>query len=440
MSDENLNEKGQQEAINHYLKKISKNPYLSYLPGFRSQSFYKALLASFVYALTILILFISILMGDVGIGLFTAGFVAVCVSILGILTASKRGYKTSRYVIALFLSFIILIAGGSMMPTSDDVATDEPKEETEVATMEEEKEEEETEEEKELEMIDIDMESEISFENDSVVLSGTANFKDGTELVYEVENFDNLDDFKEGKMIVEDGEFEETVDISDFSEGEIIAWVSFQPFNQPEKVQETYGEEGEYIEEDLADLEFETTHVRKEPFEFSGTGDTVTDNFGLDTGLAILELEHTGASNFIVEINNSAGTQSELMVNEIGNYSGTTLTSIDISDEYYLEVEADGSWEGTLTQMIPKDNPDIPETFTGQGDEVIFVDMEPGNIRFDMSHEGQSNFIVTVNDQHLLANDIGVYEGSATQPVQDTGTYVISVEADGKWSISLEEQ
>jgi len=283
--------------------------------------------------------------------------------------------------------------------------------------------------------IDIDFSEKISFEDDLVIISGTTNFEDGTILNYEIENLDNIDDYIEGTIEVVNSEFKEEIDISNFSDGEILAWLGFSPYNQNEEIQEVYGEEGEHL---ASEISVQKKFIKETPVELSGQGDTATEDFFLRSGLAVLDFEHAGSRNIIVELLDESGNRVELMINEIGSYQGKTLADIPRSGEYILNIQADGSWNAEISQAMPSEIPKAPETFTGTGDDVFFVELEAGRSHFEFEHDGQSNFIVQAEGQVLLVNEIGAYEGSTAQNVQDSGPYIISVNADGNWSVSIE--
>lgn len=66
-----------------------------------------------------------------------------------------------------------------------------------------------------------------------------------------------------------------------------------------------------------------------------------------------------------------------------------------------------------------------------------------GLYKFDMHHVGDSNFAVVLLDSHggrhgLLANDIGNFNGSKAESVQD-GDYLLDVTASGPWTITIGE-
>lgn len=74
-----------------------------------------------------------------------------------------------------------------------------------------------------------------------------------------------------------------------------------------------------------------------------GTGDSVTGWISGDgkrhPGLFV----HTGSSNFAVWIHDASG-ERDLLVNEIGAYSGQAVMALKSGGKYFLEVTADGPW------------------------------------------------------------------------------------------------
>ena len=198
-----------------------------------------------------------------------------------------------------------------------------------------------------------------------------------------------------------------------------------------------------------------------EPIEytFHGVGDHLTAPFELRDGLLIMELQHEGASNFIVSVLAEDGDQWELSVNMIGDYSGDRVHSIHEGSVWglepgmhRLEIEADGAWDITLEQPVFTEGRSLPYEFHGVGDEVSRVlVLDAGTIPVTLSHTGSSNFIVWAfsvdgSNAELLVNEIGDYEGTVALSVHsgsliglEPGLHVISVEADGSWAISLGE-
>ena len=70
----------------------------------------------------------------------------------------------------------------------------------------------------------------------------------------------------------------------------------------------------------------------------SGTGDNILLYKG---SAATITSTHDGSSNFIIWGYRSDGRLNELIVNEIGSYSGTDLVGSGTS---IIDIHADGSW------------------------------------------------------------------------------------------------
>lgn len=172
------------------------------------------------------------------------------------------------------------------------------------------------------------------------------------------------------------------------------------------------------------------------PQVYSGNGDMV--EIVTPVGAAIMDIKYTGGSNFIVENFDSAGNQIDLLVNTIGAYSGRIELDFMADEETsMLQIQASGPWSITIAPLsldILK-SINVPGTYQGFGDDVIYVD---GNARmgtFDAS--GKSNFVVwTIGDSRDLAiNEIAPYSGKVIIP---KGTLLLIVKADGRWTATLE--
>ena len=71
----------------------------------------------------------------------------------------------------------------------------------------------------------------------------------------------------------------------------------------------------------------------------------------LRSGVSAASFSHVGSGNFIVQLMKSDGSLSELLVNDIGAYSGTVAVKVQegaffglIPGVYALVIQADGSW------------------------------------------------------------------------------------------------
>jgi uncharacterized protein YdbL (DUF1318 family) len=158
---------------------------------------------------------------------------------------------------------------------------------------------------------------------------------------------------------------------------------------------------------------------------------------------AVVNATHRGSANFIAELVGPG--ESELLVNEIGNYDGQVLIEDVAAGRYRLKVEADGSWAFRFTQPVPlPDAKRVPGTISGRGPRVIQIrtseDLQP---IIDLRHRGRTNFIVDLvglgdtSGSELLANEIGNYAGQTLVNEMPAGSYLLSVEADGAWTVKF---
>ncbi len=175
------------------------------------------------------------------------------------------------------------------------------------------------------------------------------------------------------------------------------------------------------------------------PQNLSGSGMKVASlNVGRESPV-VIKGTHRGESNFIVDV--LGGDYPDNAFNEIGNYSGTTvLTGLSLG-RHRVRVNADGPWTLRVTQPDPPANPSsIPGAVTGKGSAVVWVraaeDSDPIIIG---RHRGESNFIVELltpdgSGEEYLFNEIGTFSGETTTSIP-AGNYLMSVQADGSWSV-----
>lgn len=175
------------------------------------------------------------------------------------------------------------------------------------------------------------------------------------------------------------------------------------------------------------------------PITLKGKGSKVV-TFSIPVGaLAIVQISEKGTSNFIVESLDSHGDTNDLLVNEIGNYSGTVLLDPE-ADQHSVafKIESNGSWTFTIKPLLSARvwNPAGP--LTGRGDDVIFLYPSAGPLTVvELKHGGESNFAIwtygTDGRVDLLVNEIGKYTGQ-TILAEEVG--LLAVTADGSWSIT----
>lgn len=176
------------------------------------------------------------------------------------------------------------------------------------------------------------------------------------------------------------------------------------------------------------------------PVTYTGTGASVVAVSGLPSDYHVVELAHTGASNFIVRPYEGPAPGFSL-ANEIGTYTGRVVVE-DPEAITALEVRADGPW--TISFLPPSAATPIAPggTASGTGDAVLWITspLPPGLRIANMAFDGSRNFIVrpygTDGDSLFsLANEIGAWTGGAVLP---NHARLIEVTANGgNWFVAL---
>ena len=101
----------------------------------------------------------------------------------------------------------------------------------------------------------------------------------------------------------------------------------------------------------------------------SGRGQTAIDLIDLPSSLSRVRFTHQGSSNFGVYV--YYRDDRDLLVNEIGNYNGTTLISAD--EPIAFDISADGPW----TPHIEALGETSKSSFRGIGDDVCDIFYPP---------------------------------------------------------------
>lgn len=172
------------------------------------------------------------------------------------------------------------------------------------------------------------------------------------------------------------------------------------------------------------------------PQVFSGNGDDViTIN---PVGPAIVDIEYSGGSNFIVQNYDSGGQLIDLLVNTIGSYSGRIEMDFIVGqDTSMIQVQASGPWSITITpyQDAPLEMISVPGTYQGNGDNILYLIGDASIAEFEAS--GDSNFIVwsAGDSKELIVNEIAPYSGTVIIP---GAPILLIIRAEGNWTVSLE--
>jgi hypothetical protein len=181
--------------------------------------------------------------------------------------------------------------------------------------------------------------------------------------------------------------------------------------------------------------------VALSPQTINGRGKTATKAFTVADGIAVFRLQHRGQSNFIVDLLTSRGEEVANLVNEIGTFTGSTAEGLG-AGRYLFKVEADGPWTIRIEQPRPTSGRGLPASASGRGPTLAGPFQGTGEgARFELSHQGEANFIVDtldVDGQEVenLANEIGRFQGSTVSGVPE-GVFWLKVQADGRWTVVI---
>lgn len=162
-----------------------------------------------------------------------------------------------------------------------------------------------------------------------------------------------------------------------------------------------------------------------------GRGDDIIDIPVVTDDAVVATFTHQGSSNFAVVSFDSSGNRISLLVNEIGNYSGTVPLNFS-SPPSELEITADGAWTVTISDV--RDQPVYDGTATGSGDQVLLVTVGAG--RLAATHDGRSNFAMLAwgDRRTLMINEIGSYSGTVRLP----DAVALEITADGNWTLTAQ--
>lgn len=178
------------------------------------------------------------------------------------------------------------------------------------------------------------------------------------------------------------------------------------------------------------------------PFTISGSGSEVVSLSVPGDGGAIVDFTHNGSSNFAVWSLDASLGDIDLLVNEIGPYSGRRGLNVghfsfgERDVVRHLEIDADGAWSATVRPLSQATA--VGSALNGSGDDYVrFTAPTPVTLR--STHNGSSNFSIVAHEPSgaygdLLVNEIGAYNG--TDPVP-RGTKFLDVGADGDWTLGV---
>src|SRR5918997_912603 len=197
-----------------------------------------------------------------------------------------------------------------------------------------------------------------------------------------------------------------------------------------------------------------------------------TDPFGLESGLAIVEMTHQGEGNFAVALLSATQEKTAAPPEPIefsneqdgGSHTGVASTLTDVSDpgtfsqaahipvggKHLLQVKADGPWKIKVEQPRPSSASRIT-TFSGDGNTATpFFELSGGIKTITTTSFGGDFKVSLLDEDGKVANnpkldegkrEIGSGWGSAwiTSDFSEGGIYLFNVESDGLWTIEISD-
>jgi hypothetical protein len=168
-----------------------------------------------------------------------------------------------------------------------------------------------------------------------------------------------------------------------------------------------------------------------------GRGDKVLKFTAID-GPMVARITAKSSSNFAVTA--YAGTSyDDLLVNEIGNYSGRVYLNPGVDR---LKIESNGNWTVQLLPLEAARLWDGQAGISGKGDNVVVLSGGAFGTT-TIKNKGRSNFAVIAYGESgeyldLLVNEIGSYSGEVLLPLDDSIVLVVQ-DVGGTWSMSAVE-
>ncbi len=138
-----------------------------------------------------------------------------------------------------------------------------------------------------------------------------------------------------------------------------------------------------------------------------------------------------------------SGAQLTQLVQANGTYYGTTTFTLAADGAYVVAVEANNPWELEIEQ------PDVAaqagvKTAAGSGDSIAYLALLQGVRRLLVSHQvwdGTLFRLTLLNSRgeqpDRLVATTGPYRGTVSRRIPDSGTYVLVIEAEGTWTVTV---
>lgn len=168
-------------------------------------------------------------------------------------------------------------------------------------------------------------------------------------------------------------------------------------------------------------------------FTYSGQGDEIVAIGKPTPGPVLVTIRASGSAGaLVVRAHAADGSANELLVDAVGEYSGTQVLDPDPGDDTgEIEVRHAGAWQVTLAPLTEARRTNSAAV-SGRGPDVFRYGGPTTAVV--ITHQGESNFVVDLSGRagsELIVNEIGSYAGGRIL----TGGSLVQIDADGDWSI-----
>ncbi len=197
-----------------------------------------------------------------------------------------------------------------------------------------------------------------------------------------------------------------------------------------------------------------------DPVTFSGSGKEVVEFDDtlvqyLSDNIAVFHFSISGSGNNVVWALDAAFDETDLLVNTIGDQSGTRWLALQ-NNPVALEVDAGGAWELTIsraTKLTPVSVADdfwvtvvdttdtyagaLTEVIDGKGPDALFLQTQAHVV--DITADGDGNIVMwgysaIDGSSELLMNEIDTFDGSSVLPDCSQGCLI---DVDGDYTYTL---
>lgn len=197
-----------------------------------------------------------------------------------------------------------------------------------------------------------------------------------------------------------------------------------------------------------------------DPIVLSGWGPGATERFELEEGMVVSEWRHRddrgffrrrrrrnrdSGSEFTATLIEADGdTPAETVAEAAGDADGVWGQGVP-AGEYYLDVEAAGSWGFEILQprITLHGGEELPHAASGEAGGDWFPVRTDGVTTVAAEHDGRGRFTVesytidgTTHEDTLLFDEVGEFSGERTY-TEEWANFVV-VQADGPWTLEFE--